>query len=99
MATLASVETLPTVRAKRDASLRRRRFMTLLFTYAALMLIVAFMLFPLYWMVITSLKLPREIYRVPVALAGSLHRDNYRTLIDEKDFLINIKNSLIVACS
>ncbi len=30
-------------------------------------------LFPIYWMVITSLKLPREIYRHALAVAAGLH--------------------------
>ena len=34
-------------------------------TYAALIIAVLLVLFPIYWMVITSLKLPREIYRLP----------------------------------
>ncbi len=66
----------------------------------ALMLVVALLiLFPIYWMVTISLKLPREIYRTPSLWPNVVTLDNYRTLIDEKGFLTNIRNSLIVAGS
>ena len=54
-------------------------------------------LFPIYWMVITSLKLPREIYRVPSLWPQVFTLDNYRKLLADKGFLIDIRNSLIVA--
>lgn len=55
--------------------------------------------FPLYWMFTISLKVPRDIYRTPSLWPTATTLDNYRILIDEKDFLTNIKNSLIVAGS
>ena len=82
---------------RREGSLRRTKLLTLIGTYTALIVIVVLIAFPLYWMVITSLKLPREIYRLPSLWPDVFTGDNYRTLIDEKDFLLNIKNSLIVA--
>jgi multiple sugar transport system permease protein len=84
-------------RVKREASQRRRKLMLNIFTYATLMLVVAFVLLPIYWMVITSLKLPREIYRVPSLWPNVFTGENYRVLIEEKEFFVNIKNSLIVA--
>jgi multiple sugar transport system permease protein len=71
--------------------------LTLIGTYLALIVVVAVIAFPLYWMIITSLKIPREIYRLPSLWPNVFTGDNYRTLIEEKDFLRNIKNSLIVA--
>ena len=57
-------------------------------------------LFPIYWMVITSLKLPREIYRAALALAAGLHaRTTIDNLIEDKGFLTAIRNSLIVAAT
>jgi multiple sugar transport system permease protein len=44
-----------------------------------------------------SLKIPREIYRLPSLWPNIVTLDNYRELINEKEFLINIRNSLIVA--
>jgi len=66
-------------------------------SYAALLLAVALVLFPIYWMAITSLKLPREIYRTPALWPHVLTLNNYRLLLDEKDFLDNIRNSVVVA--
>ena len=37
-------------------------------TYLVLLLVAAAILFPIYWMVIISLKLPRDIYRMPSLL-------------------------------
>jgi multiple sugar transport system permease protein len=65
--------------------------------YAALLLALLFVLFPVYWMVITSLKLPREIFRVPSLWPQVFTETNYRILIEDKGFLIPIRNSLIVA--
>lgn len=99
MAIVGAMETPPTTRAKRDASQRRRKIVLRIFTYAILIMTLAFVLLPLYWMVVTSLKLPREIYRVPSLWPNVITDQNYRVLIEEKDFLTNIRNSLIVACS
>ncbi|MEZ4665474.1 MAG: carbohydrate ABC transporter permease [Thermomicrobiales bacterium] len=60
------------------------------------MLVIAF---PIYWMVTISLKIPRDIYRTPSLWPNLVTSDNYRVLIEEKDYLTNIKNSLIVAGS
>jgi multiple sugar transport system permease protein len=89
--------TLPANRRRREGSLRRTKFLTLAGTYLALTVIVVVVAFPLYWMVVTSLKLPREIYRLPSLWPNVFTADNYRTLIQKNDFLVNIKNSLIVA--
>ena len=62
-----------------------------------LVLLMIFAMLPMIWMLITSLKLPREIYRVPSLWPEVFPWDNYHTLIYEKEFLVNMKNSLIVA--
>jgi multiple sugar transport system permease protein len=62
-----------------------------------MLVVMALILFPIYWMVTISLKLPREIYRLPSLWVENPTLDNYRTLIDKKHFLTNIRNSLIVA--
>jgi multiple sugar transport system permease protein len=54
-------------------------------------------LFPLYWVTITSLKLPREIYRVPALWPHVFTLNNYHILLVDKGFLVNIGNSLLVA--
>ena len=50
-------------------------------------------------MVITSLKLPREIFRVPSLWPQVITGANYRILIEDKDFLVAIRNSFVVASS
>ncbi|RYE10111.1 MAG: carbohydrate ABC transporter permease [Hyphomicrobiales bacterium] len=66
-------------------------------TWAAILVSLVLVLFPIYWMVITSLKLPREIYRVPALWPSTFTYDNFRILISDKGFLTNIRNSLIVS--
>ena len=66
-------------------------------SYAALLLASLLVLFPLYWVTITSLKLPREIYRVPALWPQVFTLNNYRILLVDKEFLVNIGNSLMVA--
>ena len=65
--------------------------------YLVLLVMVLAILFPIYWMITISLKLPREIYRQPSLWPEVVTLANYRRLIEEKHFLTNIKNSLIVA--
>ena len=67
--------------------------------YVILFFVALIILFPIYWMVTISLKLPREIYRVPALIPQAPTFDNYRELIFEKGYLVNIRNSLIVAMS
>ncbi len=83
--------------AGRPGSLRRRKLGGAVATYAILLIVVALILFPLYWMIITSLKLPKEIYRLPSLWPKVFTSTNYHTLIYKDHFLRNIKNSLIVA--
>lgn len=54
-------------------------------------------LFPIYWMIVTSLKIPRDIYRTPALWPHAFTFENYRILIEDKGFLTNIGNSLLVA--
>jgi multiple sugar transport system permease protein len=66
-------------------------------SYALLGVAILLILFPIYWMVITSLKLPREIFRVPSLWPQVFTWNNYRALIEDGTFLISIRNSLIVS--
>ncbi len=66
--------------------------------YTTLVLLLVFALFPLYWMIVTSFKSNGEIYSMtPSFWPESFSGTAYDKLIHEKDFLINIKNSLIVS--
>jgi multiple sugar transport system permease protein len=77
----------------------RRNLVPKLAIYLAMVLALLFVLFPVYWMVVTSLKLPREIFRVPSLWPQVFTEANYRILIQDKDFFVAIRNSFIVASS
>jgi multiple sugar transport system permease protein len=76
---------------------RRRVLIGRILSYAALTLAVLLVLFPIYWMVITSLKVPREILRQPSLWPQAPTLNNYVTLLTQKGFLTAIRNSFIVA--
>lgn len=82
---------------RREGSLRRNKLLSMIASYLILLIVIVLILFPLYWMLITSLKLPKEIYRLPSLWPKVFTGQNYHDLIYKKHFLTNIKNSLIVA--
>lgn len=76
-----------------------RNLLSLIAVYGIMLLVAAVVIFPIYWMFSISLKLPREIYRLPALIPQNPTWDNYRDLIQERGYLTNIRNSLIVASS
>ncbi len=76
---------------------RHRVLLGRLASYALLGVAILLILFPIYWMVITSLKLPREIFRVPSLWPQVFTWNNYRILLEDNNFLVSIRNSLIVS--
>jgi multiple sugar transport system permease protein len=95
MSTLTA--TMPLARSKAGQRLRRRFMIGRVLSYLALACAVLLVLFPIYWMIITSLKLPREIYRVPSLWPKTFTLDNYAKLLSDGQFLVAIRNSLIVS--
>lgn len=65
--------------------------------YGALTAVATLILFPIYYMLIISLKIPRDIYRKPSLLPINATLRNYSDLIIKEEFLVNIGNSLLVA--
>jgi len=65
--------------------------------YSLLSLLAVVILFPLYYMVIISLKLPRDIYRKPSLLPIGATMQNYVELLTQQGFLVNLGNSLLVS--
>ena len=65
--------------------------------YALLFLMALAILFPIYYMLIISLKLPRDIYRTPSLLPTNATLQNYIDLFQKSGFLTNIRNSLFVS--
>ncbi|UCH26088.1 MAG: carbohydrate ABC transporter permease [Trueperaceae bacterium] len=67
--------------------------------YTLLVLLALAILFPIYYMIMISLKLPKDIYRTPSLLPVNTTLKNYLDLFEKRDFFINIRNSLIVAAA
>jgi len=66
--------------------------------YATLAVLLVFALFPLYWMFNTSFKSNGEIYNMtPTFWPKDFTAIAYEKLLTEKNFLVNIKNSLVVS--
>lgn len=53
--------------------------------------------FPVYFMVLTSLRTPRDIYREPSLIPGQLTLDNYADVLIDRSFYLNLLNSFLVA--
>jgi multiple sugar transport system permease protein len=53
--------------------------------------------FPVYFMVLTSLRSPRDIYREPSLIPGALTINNYVDVLVEREFYLNLLNSFLVA--
>ena len=65
--------------------------------YTLLVLMAIAIIFPIYYMVMVSLKTPKDIYRTPSLLPVNATLQNYEDLFLDDDFLHNIRNSLIVS--
>src|SRR5215213_10754604 len=65
--------------------------------YSLLALLAVVILFPIYYMIIISLKIARDIYRKPSLLPIGATTQNYVELIGKQGFLLNLGNSLLVA--
>ena len=79
------------------ASTQQRYLTGRMLSYVALGLAVILVLFPIYWMVTTSLKLPRDILRMPSLWPSRFTLANFEKLLADGSFLLAIRNSLIVA--
>ena len=72
-----------------------------LFCVLSLVLLVV-LLFPLYWILVTSLKTEQEIFRIPPTLFPSvLNTDSYAAQLQSGDFNMfqSFGNSMIIALS
>ncbi|MBV9811583.1 MAG: carbohydrate ABC transporter permease [Acetobacteraceae bacterium] len=79
--------------------MRRTRVLGRIGSYAALLFAALLILFPVYWMATTSLKIPRDILRTPSLWPHSFTWNNYRILIADKGFLLAIRNSFVVSAT
>lgn len=98
MATIPRAQSPAPVQAQRRRAAVRLRFpWRTVAIYAVLLIVCLLVLFPIYWMLTISLKTARDIYRVPSLFPTNPTLINYQILLEQKHFLINIRNSLIVA--
>lgn len=66
--------------------------------YLALLFIFLFLLFPVYWMVITSLKINTESYcMVPTLWPKNISFKGYITLLRDGKFFVYYKNNLVIS--
>ncbi|HWN44666.1 MAG TPA: carbohydrate ABC transporter permease [Thermoanaerobaculia bacterium] len=64
---------------------------------AVLALLLAFALFPFLWAVLASLRPEEELFGGGALLPERLTTEHYAALFKERDFLVPIRNSLVVA--
>lgn len=77
---------------------RKRLDKTLMLSYAVLVVFLIFSLFPIYWMLNTSLKSDTEIYeKIPTFIPREIKFDAYHTLFFETGFLRALTNSIVLA--
>lgn len=60
-------------------------------------LVLVIFLFPIYWMIITSLKPPEEVLVRPPTFSFTPTLDNYRYAFEEADFGLFIRNTVVIA--
>lgn len=60
-------------------------------------LLLSALLFPIYWMLAASVTPEARLFEARPLLPASITFDHYRALFDARDFLIPIRNSLVVA--
>lgn len=96
--TIAPVPAAPPV-ARSGGAPRRRAPLTpgRVATWIGLFGLAGVIGFPVYFMVLTSLRTPRDIYREPSLLPGTLTLNNYIDVLIKRDFFFNLLNSLVVA--
>ena len=78
----------------------RQRHLSRAFGWANIVPFVFFALFPFYFMVVTSLKSNAELYNlkaIPFWVQGGVIADHYTFLFKRTDFLVWMKNSLIIS--
>lgn len=97
MATISRAQTPAPAQEQSRAGVRFRFPWRTVAIYLLLFVVCLLVLFPIYWMVTISFKTSRDIYRVPSLFPTNPTLLNYETLLVQKHFLINIRNSIIVA--
>lgn len=67
--------------------------------HVAVLVMIAFLVFPVLLLVFNSLKTQTQIFASPMGIPHGVTWDNFRTVITGGTFLVNLRNSVIVAFS
>lgn len=59
--------------------------------------LLVLLLFPMYWMVVASVTPESRLFETAPLVPTAISAQHYRALFDERDFLVPIRNSLVVA--
>jgi multiple sugar transport system permease protein len=83
-----------------SANPRRRRGWPVLLAYACVAVLIAYALFPVLWMVSTAVKPTTEIRTAdPTFIPTRLTGEHFALVLWESNFLVYVRNSLLVATS
>lgn len=94
-----AAEPVAVARPQAHRAVRRRRPYLSLLRYMALALALLFFLFPIFWVVVTSLKLPAEyMARPPVLIPDEPTLLHYRNVLNARGELA-LRNSAVIATS
>jgi multiple sugar transport system permease protein len=75
-------------------------FVTKIAVFAGIALFLIWSLFPIYWMLLTSVKINKEIYALPLTFfPRQLTLSHYATSLFKSPFPLFVRNSLVVATS
>ncbi|SDH95514.1 sn-glycerol 3-phosphate transport system permease protein [Rhodococcus triatomae] len=85
------------VPAQDAGSAQRRKIAVRILAYVAMVLALAVVVVPLYWIVMTSFKERSDIYVQPVTWwPGTFHPENYREATTSVPFWMFLRNSVII---
>jgi multiple sugar transport system permease protein len=83
-----------------SATLRQRRGWPVMLAYASVAVLLAYALFPVLWMVSTAVKPTTEIRTPgPTFIPTQLTAEHFALVLWESNFLVYVRNSLLVATS
>lgn len=63
----------------------------------AALAIAAWSFFPIYWMIVSSLRSPQDLFARPTLLPSSFSLESYRNLVEVTDYPQQFRNSILVA--
>jgi ABC-type glycerol-3-phosphate transport system permease component len=76
---------------------RQRRIIEHLLLYVALLAILVILLFPIYWIIVTSFKTPTDSFRIPPVWIFTPVLDNYRQAFTQMPLLSYFWNSVLIS--